>query len=246
MAVQEHQYQTHQVQQQLQLQQTQLLQQQSEIVNLRASLEVEQKQSALWQQRYQEEQRLNHAASFGRRMSLDQNGDFNGSFTMGDSSAASSSAIGVPTGLPGSGLGLMNMGLNLNMGMAMGGGLGSDNNMSSSPLASTPPTMVGGPLGGQGPKMSMLSNQLNASALPPSAQLPPMGGMTSASIGEVVVKPRMIHRVSSGSVNGINNRHSMHGDMFFGSHSTATAAPVTGPFQVTHSIQPHHFFGWPL
>lgn len=238
MAVQENQYQTHQAQQQLQLQQTQLLQQQTEIVNLRASLEVEQKQSALWQQRYQEEQRLNHVASFGRRMSLDQNGDINGSFTMGDSSAASSSAIGVPTGLPGSGLGLMNMGLNLNMGMAMGGGPGSDNNMSSSPLTSTPPNMVGGPLGGQGPKMSMLSNQLNASALPPSGQLPPMGGMTSGSIGEaeVKVKPRMIQRVSSGSINGLSNRHSMHGDMFFGSFSSSTAAPASGSFQTVDEL----------
>ncbi|KAF9297418.1 hypothetical protein BGZ88_010139 [Linnemannia elongata] len=236
MAVQEHQYQKHQLQQQLQLQQTQLLQQQTEIVNIRASLEVEQKQSALWQQRYQEEQRLNHAASFGRRMSLDQNGDINGSFTMGDSSAATSSAIGVPTGIPGSGLGLMSMGLNLNMGMAMGGGLGSDNNMSSSPLTSTPPTMVGGPLGGQGPKMSMLSNQLNASALPPNGQLPPVGGMASASSGEVEVKPRMIHRSSTGSVTGINNRHSMHGDMLFGSASSASAAPASGPFQTVDEL----------
>ncbi|KAG0312545.1 hypothetical protein BGZ97_011104, partial [Linnemannia gamsii] len=129
VAIQEHQYQTHQFQQQLQLQQTQLLQQQTEIVNLRASLEIEQKQSALWQQRHQEEQRLNHASSFGRRVSLDHNGDINGSFTL-DSSATSSSAIGVPTGIPGAGLGLMNMGLGLNMGMAMGG-VGADSNMSS-------------------------------------------------------------------------------------------------------------------
>ncbi|KAG9065560.1 hypothetical protein KI688_001848 [Linnemannia hyalina] len=236
MAVQEHQYQTHQLQQQLQLHQTQLHQQQTEIVNLRASLEVEQRQSTLWQQRYQEEQRLNYATSFGRRVSHDQNGDINGSFTMGDSSAAPSSAIGVPTGIPGSGLGLMSMGLNLNMGMAMGGGLGSDNNLSSSPLTSTPPTMAGGPLSGQGPKMSMLSNQLNASGLPPSGQLPPVGGMASAPSGEVEVKPGMVHRVSSGSVNGINNRHSMHGDMFFGSISSATAAPASGPFQTVDEL----------
>ncbi|KAF9141855.1 hypothetical protein BGX30_004007, partial [Mortierella sp. GBA39] len=236
MAVQEHQYQTHQLQQQLQLQQTQLHQQQTEIVNLRASLEVEQRQSTLWQQRYQEEQRLNHTVSFGRRVSHDHNGDINGSFTMGDSSAAPSSAIGVPTGIPGAGLGLMSMGLNLNMGMAMGGGLGSDNNLASSPLTSTPPTMTGGPLSGQGPKMSMLSNQLNASGLPPSGQLPLVGGMASASSGEVEVKPGMVHRISSGSVNGINNRHSMHGDMFFGSVSSATAAPASGPFQTVDEL----------
>ncbi|KAG0294103.1 hypothetical protein BGZ96_001790 [Linnemannia gamsii] len=234
MAIQEHQYQTHQFQQQFQLQQTQLLQQQSEIVNLRASLEIEQKQSSLWQQRHQEEQRLNHASSFGRRVSLDYNGDINGSFTM-DSSATSSSAIGVPTGIPGAGLGLMNMGLSLNMGMAMGGA-GADNNMSSSPLTSTPPNMLGGPLGQGGPKMSMLSNQINmsnnsAAALPPSASLPPVGGM--ASIGEVEVKPRMIHRISSGS---INNRHSMHGDMFFGSSASSTVTPATGPFQTVDEL----------
>ncbi|KAF9537255.1 hypothetical protein EC957_008592 [Mortierella hygrophila] len=209
---------------------------QTEIVNLRASLEVEQRQSMLWQQRYQEEQRLNYATSFGRRVSHDQNGDINGSFTMGDSSAAPSSAVGVPTGIPGAGLGLMSMGLNLNMGMAMGGGLGSDNNLSSSPLTSTPPNMTGGPLSGQGPKMSMLSNQLNASGLPPSGQLPPVGGMASAPSGEVEVKPRMVHRISSGSVNGINNRHSMHGDMFFGSVSSATAVPASGPFQTVDEL----------
>ncbi|KAF9135681.1 hypothetical protein BGW39_001080 [Mortierella sp. 14UC] len=233
--VKEHQYQAHQFQQQLQLQQTQLLQQQTEIVNLRASLEVEQKQSALWQQRYQEEQRLNHVASFGRRVSMDHNGDINGSFTMGESSNMSSVVGGVnaPTsGIPGAGLGLMNMSLNMGMGMGMNSA-GSDN-MSCSPLTSTPPAMVGGPLGGQGPKMSMLSNQINmsnaaAAALPPSAPNS-MGGM--ASNGEVEVKPRMIHRGSSGSVTGIlpsgagnnsnnnnnnnnnNNRVSMHGDMF--------------------------------
>ncbi|KAF9899846.1 hypothetical protein EC991_008231, partial [Linnemannia zychae] len=205
--VQEHQYQVHQFQQQLQLHQTQLLQQQTEIVNLRATLEVEQKQSALWQQRYQEEQRLNHAASFGRRVSMDHNGDINGSFTMGESPNMSSGTggVNVPTsGIPGAGLGLMNMNLNLNMGMGMNSA-GADSNMASSPLTSTPPTMVGGPLGGQGPKMSMLSNQINmtnaaAAALPPSAPNP-MGGMASG--GEVEVKPRMIHRGSSGSVSGI-------------------------------------------
>ncbi|KAF8943576.1 hypothetical protein BGZ47_005291 [Haplosporangium gracile] len=243
MVIQEHQYQSHQfqqqLQQQLQLQQTQLLQQQTEIVNLRVSLEVEQNQSALWQRQHQEEQRLNHASSFGRRVSLDHNGDINGSFTMGDSSTTLSSAVGVPTGIPGAGLGLMNMGLNLNMGVAIGG-VGSDNKMSSSPLTSTPPAMVGGPLGGQGIKMSMLSNQINmsnsaAAALPPGAQLPPMGGMASAAIGEVEVKPRMIHRGSSGSVNGIN-RHSMHGDIFFGSASSVTAAPAPGPFQTVDEL----------
>ncbi|KAG0378078.1 hypothetical protein BGX24_004805 [Mortierella sp. AD032] len=247
--LQEHQYQTHQFQQQFQLQQTQLLQQQTEIVNLRASLEVEQKQSALWQQRYQEEQRLNHAATYGRRVSMDYNGDMNGSFTIGDSSNSMSSGAGgvnMPgVGIPGAGLGLMNMGMNMGMGMGMNSA-GSDN-MSSSPLTSTPPNMAGGPLsGGQGPKMSMLSNQINMSnsaaanaALPPSAPMS-MGGM--ASMSEVEVKPRMIHRGSSGSVTGAsnninNNRMSMIGDMF-GSASflAASSAFATGPYQTVEEL----------
>ncbi|KAF9083655.1 hypothetical protein BGX23_011245 [Mortierella sp. AD031] len=246
VVVQEHQYQIHQFQQQLQMQQTQLLQQQTEIVNLRASLEVEQKQSALWQQKHQEEQRLNHGP-FGRRVSLDHNGDINGSFVMADTTTTSSSSggVGVPVGIPGSGVGLMNMSLNMNMGMAMNSGA---DKMSSSPLTSTPPAMVGGPLS-QGSKMSMLSNQISMSnaALPPNnaSSMASMGGMTMAPTGEVEVKPRMIHRGSSGSVSGIlpsgannSNRLSILGDLFGGSTPSSTSAPAaaTGPTQTVEEL----------
>ncbi|KAF9927495.1 hypothetical protein FBU30_003212 [Linnemannia zychae] len=245
MMIQEHQFQTAQLQQQLQLQQAQLLQQQTEIVNLRASLEVEQKQSALWQQRYQDEQRLNHASSFGRRVSMDHNGDMNGSFSMGDPIANPTGGINVPTGgNTGASLGLMNMGLNLNMGMVMNSV--TDSNVSPSPLTSTPPTMIGGPLGQQ-PKMSMLSNQINinnAATLPPSAPMS-MGGVTPS--GEIEVKPRIVHRGSAGSASGIlpgnnnsnsssnnSNRLSMHGDMFSAMASAGSA--TTGPTQTVEEL----------
>ncbi|KAF9955665.1 hypothetical protein BGZ72_003515 [Mortierella alpina] len=216
-SLQEQQYQMQHLQQQLQMQQTQLLQQQTEIVNLRASLEVEQKQASLLQQRLQEEQRLNNP-HFGRRVSLD--GELNGSYLMietsrGGAAPVNSADANAMAAMQGHAL----------TGSGPGPGPGPLSPVSSS---------------------SLLTNQIAASTNPAaSASLPPSsassttsfaGGMVAPASGattqEVEVKPRMIQRGSSGSIPGVlsssagssgyNNhqnsmggkRLSMHGDMF--------------------------------
>ncbi|KAG0256273.1 hypothetical protein BG011_004641 [Mortierella polycephala] len=238
-ALQEHQYQAHQQQQQIQLQQTQLLQQQTEIVNLRATLEVEQKQAALVQQRFQDEQRIMNA-HFVRRVSTD--GELNGSFTMVDSTSTGGSGINV------SGAGHMNhmgasadanMGVAMNMGMGMM--TGQYHPLSTTMFSSASSMAPGRP---NSPSLSLLTNQFSmgmsapplsssvsaatsAAALPPnSASMisPTVGGLVMPSTSsasaitvgpmEIEPKPRMLHRGSSGSIvaNTSINRHSFHGD----------------------------------
>ncbi|GJJ76463.1 hypothetical protein EMPS_08822 [Entomortierella parvispora] len=229
-AFQEQQFQSHQLQQQIQLQQTQLLQQQTEIVNLRAALEVEQKQSALLQ-----EQRLNNP-QFGRRVSLD--GELNGSFLMIETTNSFGSQSGPPTCS--------------DAGMKLPGQSPIHASYQPTTLLSSPGTGTGGfvPTGSSAGLSSIhqqgsvgtgvmnrpiqsntgFANQGGltgaAAGLPPTGATV-IGGMASSSGSapilapmEVEVKPRMIHRGSSGSISGIlansgpaaNNRLSMHGD----------------------------------
>ncbi|KAG0044240.1 hypothetical protein BGZ83_010513, partial [Gryganskiella cystojenkinii] len=230
-AYQEQQFQVHQLQQQVQLQQTQLLQQQTEIVNLRATLEVEQKQAALLQ-----EQRINNP-HFGRRVSLD--GELNGSFLMIETGGAAG---------PGADTGSKMMqtqspihasyqptSLLTNSGPGGSGSAASPSTILS-PTIPQPGTLASA----GGLNRSMQSNtvgfsqnqpglQGSAVGLPPISPTVAVGGIVSSSSGgtstgqmsEVEVRPRIFHRASSGSMSGIlaansgtaaNNRLSMHGD----------------------------------
>ncbi|KAF9181893.1 hypothetical protein BGZ51_005126 [Haplosporangium sp. Z 767] len=238
-ALQEHQYQAQQLQQQIQLQQTQLLQQQTEIVNLRAALEVEQKQAALAQQRFQDEQRFMNT-HFARRVSAD--GDLNGSFMMADSASTGGSGVNV------SGAGSMShtgTSADANMGVTMGMGIGmmaGQYHPLSNAMIPSASSMAPGHQ--NSPSLSLLTNQfaMGMSAPPPSssvsaatsaAALPPIsastngptvGGLvmpstpsastTTAGAMEIEPKPRMVQRGSSGSIvaNTSINRHSFHGD----------------------------------
>lgn len=215
-AFQEQQFQSHQLQQQAQLQQTQLLQQQTEIVNLRAALEVEQKQAALLQ-----EQRLNNP-QFGRRVSLD--GELNGSFLMIETGGGVS---GVETGTKVSVHSPIHASYQPTALLsASGSGAGST---ILSPTIQQQGSVAGGVMNRSMQSNTGFANQMSlqgaAAGLPPTGATV-VGGMASASGGltsafmEVEVKPRMIHRGSSGSMSGIltssgpatNNRLSMHGD----------------------------------
>ncbi|CAO3564814.1 unnamed protein product [Mortierella alpina] len=226
-SLQEQQYQIQHLQQQLQMQQTQLLQQQTEIVNLRASLEVEQKQASLLQQRLQEEQRLNNP-HFGRRVSLD--GELNGSYLMietsrggvggADANAMAAMSGHAPTG---SGLGPLSP--------------DSSNSVLTHQIAS-----------------STLQTAASSASLPPSSANSTTSFASGGMVGpasalaaqEVEVKPRMIQRGSSGSIPGVlsssfgssgySNHHntmgggkrlSMHGDMF-GSFTGAMSGTGAG------------------
>ncbi|KAG0348600.1 hypothetical protein BG004_004728 [Podila humilis] len=208
-AFQDKQLLSHQLQQQLQLQQTQLLQQQTEIVNLRAAFEVEQKQAAMLLQQQTATAAVAIAGShFGRRVSLD--GELNESFLVVESSG----------------------GFN---GNALLEGSSSSAMMSSSSYSSGAQSAYGANVANASANGSSFS--MNTSSLPPPSLAMPgaqytMGGMTSSSTiplpaamhqttghEAVEIKPRMIHRgSSSGSVSGIGantgSRISIHGDAF--------------------------------
>ncbi|KAG0243898.1 hypothetical protein BGX31_010080 [Mortierella sp. GBA43] len=219
-ALQEHQFQLHQVQQQVQLQQTQLLQQQTEIVNLRATVEVEQKQAALLQQKLQEEQRFN-SLQFSRRVSGD--GDMSGSFLMIDT---------VNTGGVSPGLVPMNM----NSPESTMSAMSAMNTMASgAPLSRGTPAFSPSAHAALPPLnpsvktqglhnirtfdgLSMTPMQTSPSqavaAGSGSAGLPPTGVPSGGTTSESEPKPRMIHHGSSGSISGIStsSRLSIHGD----------------------------------
>ncbi|KAF9941324.1 hypothetical protein BGZ67_005375 [Mortierella alpina] len=214
-SLQEQQYQIQHLQQQLQMQQTQLLQQQTEIVNLRASLEVEQKQASLLQQRLQDEQRLNNP-HFGRRVSLD--GELNGSYLMIETSRGGGTApvnhadAGAMAAMSGQ--------------VHMGSGPGPLSPASSTSMLTN--------------QIASSTNATASTSLPPSSAPSTTsfasGGMvgpaSAVAAQEIEVKPRMVQRDSSGSIPGVlsssfgssgyGNHHnstggkrlSMHGDMF--------------------------------
>jgi hypothetical protein len=209
-ALQEHQYQLHQVQQQVQMQQTTLLQQQTEIVGLRAAVEVEQKQAALLQQRLQEEQR--NSLQFNRRISGD--GDMNSSFimaeTMNSTDATMGAMGGASTGVRGTQV-FSSSGPNTMppMNSMMASGFHSLRSFEGSPLTSHL---------GMTPMQPISSQpQASAAALPPTGvpSMIPAGSVASAGIHDVESKPRMIHHGSSGSISGIitsGSRMSVHSD----------------------------------
>ncbi|KAG0204694.1 hypothetical protein BGX28_003443 [Mortierella sp. GBA30] len=214
-ALQEQQYQNQQLQQQLQMQQTQLVQQQTEIVNLRASLEVEQKQVTLLQQRLHEEQRLNNP-QFGRRVSLD--GELNGSFLMIETSRGGIQPGTVPAMGSNTELSVMTSGMaNMPVKSFAGSGPG--------PLSPLTPSSM---LTSQIASMSASSPSLATISTPTSLSGGGMVAAAGAATGsqEIEPKPRMIQRGSSGSIASIlsssaggNSNHtvakrlSIHGDM---------------------------------
>ncbi|KAF9115371.1 hypothetical protein BGX27_007990 [Mortierella sp. AM989] len=228
-AFQEQQYQVHQLQQQVQLQQTQLLQQQTEIVNLRATLEVEQNQSSLLQQRLQEEQRLRNP-QFGRRVSLD--GELNGSFLMIETTNSGVNPGAAPMNMTSSGPDSMTSTL---------GGTGVQPLSTAGPNSMSPLTAnsmmspsIQSVRSFDPASPSVLTNQFGmnaaqaaAAALPPTAGpiIPnaiSSGGMVGPAgamgMGDAEPKPTMDHRRSSSSISGIlptgnaNNRLSHHSD----------------------------------
>ncbi|KAG0357472.1 hypothetical protein BG005_003500 [Podila minutissima] len=209
-SLQDSQVHLHQLQQQLQLQQAQRLQQQTEIVNLRAALEVEQKQSTMLLQ--QQSAAAVSAPHFGRRVSLD--GELNGSFLMIETSnafnnsasvnASSFNTVGtVPVAAPvaPSHSSFPPLGRNFE---------NSSHNMAMN--AALPPTSAG-----------MSSNP----SIPAHTSLGGMASLNQQSGYEVEVKPRMIHRGSSGSISGAGSRMSMHGDPFGSSGSSQSVEELT-------------------
>ncbi|KAG0309280.1 hypothetical protein BGZ98_003882 [Dissophora globulifera] len=231
--LQEHQFQVHQFQQQsqqqMQLQQTQLLQQQTEIVNLRAALEVEQRQTTLLQQRLQEEQRLSNPP-FNKRLSID--GDMNGSFFM----VETPNGTGInPASIPLSIDPMAGVPTTTSTMMTAGGVAGAQSLSTSSPNTMSR-TMANLSSSGMqtmrnfdSPLPSALTSQLNmtaaqtaaAAALPPTAGTPNVtaDSMASSFTMEIETKPRMLHRASSSSISSIlatgnnnANRISIHGD----------------------------------
>ncbi|KAK3819950.1 MAG: hypothetical protein J3Q66DRAFT_164753 [Benniella sp.] len=206
------------------MQQTTLLQQQTEIVGLRAAVEVEQKQAALLQQRLQEEQR--NSLQFNRRVSGD--GDMNSSFIMAETMNSSMSSGIVPMNSTDA------MGAMGAMGGASTGVRGAQVFSSSGPNTMPPMnasmmssglhsirSFDGSPLTshlGMTPMQPISSQpQSSAAALPPTGvpSMIPAGSMASAGIPDVEPKPRMIHHGSSGSISGIvtsGSRMSVHSD----------------------------------
>ncbi|KAG0100205.1 hypothetical protein BGZ93_003375 [Podila epicladia] len=199
----------HQLQQQLQLQQAQLLQQQTEIVSLRAALEVEQKQSTMLLQ--QQSAAAVSAPHFGRRVSLD--GELNGSFLMIETSNAFNNSAGnILASNLGDGSSAM-MGTSYSQ-SAIANASSFNTVGAVSVAAPVTPSNSSFPPLGRNFDNSSHSMAMNA-ALPPTSagmSLNPsipahasLGGMPSLnqqSGYEVEVKPRMIHRGSSGSITG--------------------------------------------
>lgn len=219
-SLQDSQVHSHQLQQQLQLQQAQLLQQQTEIVNLRAVLEVEQRQSAMLLQ--QQSAAAASAPHFGRRVSLD--GELNGSFLMVETSSAFNNSTG---NLLASSLG---DGSSAMMGTSYPHGTSSNtssfNTVGTVSATSLTPSNASFPSLSRNFESSSHNMAMNAALPPTSAGITAnsstpahasFGGMASLnqqSGYEVEVTPRMIHRGSSGSISGAGNRMSMHGDPF--------------------------------
>lgn len=244
-SLQESQVHSYQLQQQLQMQQAQLLQQQTEIVNLRAALEVEQKQSAMLLQQQSAIAAVS-APHFGRRVSLD--GELNGSFLMVETSNAFNSGAGINSLVSNQGDGSTMISASHSYNASANAS--SFNTVGT--VSATTPTMTHSnaslpPLSRNFENPSLVSQSSHSmgmnAALPPTsagissnASIPaytPLGGMTSTSQQsgyEVEVKPRMIHRGSSGSLSGAGNRMSMHGDPFGSS----------GPSQVLGAIFESH------
>ncbi|KAF9214096.1 hypothetical protein BGZ59_004335 [Podila verticillata] len=240
--LQENQVHSYQVQQQLQLQQTQLLQQQTEIMNLRAALEVEQKQSVMLLQQQSAIAAVS-APHFGRRVSLD--GELNGSFLMIETSSAFNGGTG-----SNSSVGTLGDGSSM---ISAPHSLSASANASSfntvGTVSATTPTMTHSnallpPLSRNFENPSLVNQSSHSigmnAALPPTsagmssnASIPaytPLGGMASTSQQsgyEVEVKPRMIHRSSSGSISGAGNRMSMHGDPFGSSGPSQSVEELT-------------------
>ncbi|KAF8953272.1 hypothetical protein BGZ52_000335 [Haplosporangium bisporale] len=230
------------LQQQLQLQQTQLLQQQTEIMNLRAALEVEQKQSVMLLQQQSAIAAVS-APHFGRRVSLD--GELNGSFLMIETSSAFNGGTG-----SNSSVGTLGDGSSM---ISAPHSLSASANASSfntvGTVSATTPTMTHSnallpPLSRNFENPSLVNQSSHSigmnAALPPTsagmssnASIPaytPLGGMASTSQQsgyEVEVKPRMIHRSSSGSISGAGNRMSMHGDPFGSSGPSQSVEELT-------------------
>ncbi|KAF9391957.1 hypothetical protein CPB97_004826 [Podila verticillata] len=241
-SLQESQVHSHQVQQQLQLQQTQLLQQQTEIVNLRAALEVEQKQSAMLLQQQSAIAAVS-APHFGRRVSLD--GELNGSFLMIETSNAFNSGTGSNSLV--SNLGDGSSMISASHSHSASANASSFNTVGT--VSATTPTMTHSnaslpPLSRNFENPSLVNQSSHSmgmnAALPPTsagissnAPIPaytPLGGMASISQQsgyEVEVKPRMIHRGSSGSISGAGNRMSMHGDPFGSSGPSQSVEELT-------------------
>ncbi|KAF9438606.1 hypothetical protein BGZ76_006505 [Entomortierella beljakovae] len=203
-AYQEQQYQLQHFQQQIQMQQSQLLQQQTDIVNLRATLEVEQKQASLLQQRLQEEQLRN--AQYGRRVSMD--GDPNSSFIMSPDMLSGSNHMNMVPGGSENILGSMGMqplsSVNSNIKSPLGAnsmmsvGIQSVRNFDANSTGALPP--IGN---------SISQNSVSSGGM--------VGPMSVAGVNEAESKPVMTHRGSSGSISGISgltnsNRLSAQGE----------------------------------
>jgi len=211
---------------------------------MRAALEVEQKQSALLQ-----EQRLNNP-QFGRRVSLD--GELNGSFLMIETAnsfgSQSGAAAGSDTGLKLPGQSPIHASYQPTA-LLTAPGTGTGGFIPSGASTSLPsPIHQQGSVGTgvMNRSMQSISGFANQTGLQGAAAgLPPtgatvIGGMagtagstSNAGHMEVEVKPRMLHRGSSGSMSGIlansgpaaNNRLSMHGDPL-GSSGGATQVNI--------------------
>ncbi|KAF9426419.1 hypothetical protein BGZ94_006546 [Podila epigama] len=240
-------------QQQLQLQQTQLIQQQTEIGTLRVALEVEQKQSSMLLQQQAAAAAVAVAATattttsattvtsdnnvppynatmapqFGRRVSNDHDVT-SVSFQMADSinnakyggnaqlDSASSTVLG--NSVPHAGMATFpQLHRSFDNGSILAQGV---QGMS----AALPPTSGGtyavAPSGSMQTVLGgMGTSSSSTSSITPTATTVQQGY-------EVEVKPRMIHRGSSGSI-GAGSRASMHGDLFGTSGSSQSVEELT-------------------